>query len=98
MLKRALRSVINVSSVRDLAELLKALGELKRAVVDPFLKPLEELRASLVRPVVEPLEDELKRALGSALYGSLTDLGRAKELSGGSLEDLRESVKKHFGT
>lgn len=97
ILKKGSRNAIAVSSVRDPAEFLKALRELKRAAVDPFLKPLEELRDSLVRPVVEPLEGELKRALGSALYNSLMDLGGAKELSGGSLEELRERIKRHFG-
>jgi hypothetical protein len=84
-----------VSSVRNLAELLKVLREV-RSAIDQLLRPVEELRSSLVEPVAKPIEDEFKKTLGSILYNRLIDLGRARELPNVDLEELKERIKRHF--
>lgn len=92
MLKKGLRSVIDVSSARDF---LKIYQELKRAV-EPILKPIEELRAEIVRPIAQPIEEEFKKTLSSILYSWVTDLGNAKELQNVDLEELYKKIKEHF--
>lgn len=84
-----------MSSVRNLAELLKVLREV-RSAIDQLLRPVEELRSSLVEPVAKPIEDEFKKTLGSILYNRLIDLGRARELPNVDLEELKERIKRHF--
>ncbi|AFA38946.1 hypothetical protein HC235_05545 [Pyrobaculum arsenaticum] len=95
MLKRGWKSVIDVSSVRDLAELLRIYREFKKSV-DSVLKPLEELRAELVKPMAQPVEEEFKKTISSILYSWLTDLGNAKELQKADMEELYKKVKEHF--
>ncbi|WP_237698235.1 hypothetical protein [Thermoproteus uzoniensis] len=84
-----------MSSARDLAELIRAYRELKRSI-EPVLRPIEELRAVLVEPVAGPVRGELKKTLGAVLYNWVTDLGSAKELKGGDLEELYKKIKGHF--
>jgi len=95
MLKKEWKNVIDVSSVRNLTELLKVLREV-RSAIDQLLRPVEELRSSLVESVAKPIEDEFKKTLGSILYNRLIDLGRARELPNVDLEELKERIKRHF--
>lgn len=82
MLKKGSRSVIDVSSARDLTELLRIYRELKKSI----------------EPLVKPIEDELRRTMGEILYSWVTDLGSAKELQRGNLEELYKKIKGHFKT